>query len=340
VNPITSGSSCGACNHSCGNGEMGCSQGQCSPVSVITDGPSILGFGVDQGSIFVHVEYDSGTGGIDQCAVGACIIQHIVSGPNDPNTFNGPITATGSYIAIQSNLGNEPFEYCPESNCTFTVISSSDLNTWVAYGNTFISSLYGSRADFFSVFQLTDAGITHLFNQGNAGGMGSQADTPMALDDTHYVFSYYAADAGQHVVAAGPLDGGGQDSNLTVLTSNVPNFLNVLNGVVYLTTTSTTTSSSSVTTCPVTGCTAPANLVSNTYPTTIVETAIDPSGFYWLNSQGAIWKCKAGGCNGTGVAVTQPGQGDPQATQFVLNGGFVYFLSTDAKTIWRIAEPL
>ncbi len=344
VNVVTSGQNCGACSHACGNPadpDMSCTQGQCAPVVVMTDGPAIVGLGVDQGNVFTNVIYDGGNGGIDECAASACVIDHLLSSPLVLNSFNQRITTSGGILAVQSELGNEPLEWCTESNCTLQPLATSDLNTWTASGNLFASSIYGSRNDWINIVRIADGGTQAVTMAGGTGMGTSAADTPMALDDTNFVYEYFALDASAPTIAACTIAAGCADGNLTFISATIPSALDVFDGTVYMTQYGTPATGSSVSTCAVTGCATPTTLITNTAPDLIKQTAVDASGFYWLGSSGSIWRCKTGGCGHTGVTVTNVGAGDPPASMFVLSDGFVYFVNaSDATKVYRIAEPL
>jgi hypothetical protein len=342
VSLLASGTNCGACGHGCGDPtdpEMGCNAGNCRPVLLASDGP-IVGLAVDQGSVFLHVEYDSGAGGVDEVAASTGIVKAVFSDPNEPITYDTQIGASGGNLFVELAQGYGALQYCAESNCSLSSAAPSmagDVSQWIASGNDLAVAWVGPNGDWVSVDSIPDGGG---FRVGDPTGKGAYVYPPMAIDDANFVFNYQGADASAGVVRSCTLATGCPDSALTLISTSVPDMLNVFNGTVYLTISGSGAVSAQVSTCPVAGCTTPAAYV-NAYPTTIVATAVDASGFYWVDSTGSIWRCKPGGCNKSGVAVTNVSAGDPPAAMFALSGGFIYLVDAkDTTKVYRLAEPL
>jgi hypothetical protein len=341
VDIATSGANCGACGHGCGQGDAGCSQGLCQPMTVITDGP-IVAFAIDTGKIFAQIEYDGGTGAIDECAVTGCApLTHVIPTATDFSfLYDVGITASGGYLAVQSGEGNEPLEACSENGCgSFVNISGgADLNTWAVSGAYVAYSINGSRGDYIKVAQLTSGAATTLWTNGSVSGGGAAAGNPFALDGTDFAFASTATDGG---TSLNTCSFASNCATPIVATTSVPDKVDVYDGVLYLTNVGGSGAAASVSTCPVAGCSSPTTFVTFQQNEQLVQTAVDSSGFYWRDAVGNISMCPLTGCSLAGISVTTSGS-DPAASAFAVYDGFVYFVGTGANndTVYAIAEPV
>jgi hypothetical protein len=339
VSTATSGANCGACGHSCGDGTLACAAGICQPVPVFTGSP-VVGLAIDNGNIFVHVETASSSG-IDECAVGGCASATHLTTSTNSGLYNPPVTAAGGHLGVTfAATGADALALCAESSCSFITLvpgpgEAADVKGWVASG-TYLA--YDEATAFGEVVvanQLAaDGGATEIFVQGSGAPDNSpRAAGPLALDGTSFAFVLKPSSGSPSVEACSIAS---KCATPQAITTEIPTYLNVLNGTLYMA--GAPPNAQTVTTCPVTGCAALTSFVTSSAP--IEQTAVDSSGFYWLDSAGSIWTCPLGGCKLTGINVLNATT-ERAASVFAVYNGFVYFAGTGSSntTVYKVAVP-
>jgi hypothetical protein len=330
VSLATSEGNCGACGHSCGTGDASCVASACQPVLLFADTP-ITGLAVDQGKVYVEVTFDGGgynVLGVDDCPTSGCTSPTQLLAP-DASTDSLLLANAGFLETLKQQGESEDVQVISETSLATVFSGGSDqLSGVVAQAGIVLIGEEFNNGEGITVVILGDGGVASSYAL--AGGNGFKVpgtSAPFGTDGKTIVFAY-EIDGGS-ALSAIPV--GDASAPITQVSAQVPSQVNVYGGQAYL------TSGGTVTTCPLTGCTgAPAPFV--TLPlATIVATAVDASGLYWIDSTGAIGMCPLTGCPSGAVSVVK---GLPAAS-LVLYDGFVYFygVGSNATNVYKVAEP-
>jgi hypothetical protein len=328
---------CGQCNHVCSlhtmYGSSTCVSSVCTPVAFIADVlETFVGVAADNATVFVHVTYDGG-GGISECPAGSCTSLSPISSTS--GTYSPPIFAAGGTIAWGSQMQGH---WAPEdggavSNTPFYNIGAG-LHTMVLGGGNVAYLWYDQYGKDDYVTMQAAAGETWTTPMLNGGPVTA----PIAMDSTNMVFAF-PGDAG--TLQSCPIASG---CTAPVPVSVMPSFAQVLSPYVYETVPPAANVDAGSVVGYVTvssqGTGLPTALTTLSPGVSVVQTAIDSTGFYWLDSAGNISACPLApaSCPKGGVPVLLASSGNP-ATQFAVWNGQVFFLSSSQVSTVFEAPP-
>jgi hypothetical protein len=299
--------------------------------AVVEGGDTIVGLSVTEGQIFV--QFIDGTtsppspsagGGIDQFTTTGAFVARIFAETTDEGiALNPPIAVSNGYVVAQSGLGYEPVEECSISSCAFSKVANqgADVASWVVGGGAL------------AIAYVNDIPAVSIQTLGSATGARITGPTfssyprgPVATDGNDFVYVDAPGAVTSCTVASGCA------SPITI-TASLPDLVNVFEGVIYLSTTGPDVDT--VTTCPADGACTPSPYL--TTPSHMSQTAVDSSGFYWLDVNGTVWTAPL-----YAPAPVSPVQVATGVSLFAVEGdGFVYYVGTGANngTVYQVPNP-
>jgi hypothetical protein len=336
VNLLTAPGDCGGCGHACTlqtmYGSSTCQSGVCSPVELIGYvGDQFVGVAADEGHVFVHVNQPDGGSSISECAAASC--DSLEPFESDTNTAAATLLASGGIVAWWSQLnGFWANDDGGAAAATPHYGLGAGLRTMSGGGGN-VGYLWFN--DFGNHLTVVAAGG---FNW-TASYDGGTINSPISLDSANAVFQVTVADGGGSVqtcsIASGctsPVPIGPPTPFAGVLTPNAylglpaPPAVDAGPTIAYVSLTPPE---------------EPPVVLTRLAPTaSLVQTAIDSTGFYWLDSAGNISMCPIppATCPTSGVPVVRGATGSV-ANQFAVSNGSVFYITTSSPSVVYEAEP-
>lgn len=338
VNLLTAPGDCGACSHACTletmYGSSSCQNGVCSPVELIGYvGEQFVGVAADDGLVFVHVDQADGGSTISACAADSC--DSLTTFQSDSNGAANTMLGAGGVVAWWSQLeGFWANDDGGASSATPHYGLGAGLRTMSLGGGNVGYLWFDDFGNQLTVVAAAGYNWTASYD-------GGTITAPISMDSANAVFQLSVADGGGAIETCSIASG---------CTSAVPigpptAFADVLTPYAYLGLPAPSSADAGPTIAYV-SLTPPADagpplVLTRLAPTvSLVQTAIDSTGFYWLDSAGNISMCPIppSTCPAGGVAVVRGSTGSV-ASQFAVSKGAVFYLTASSPSIVFEAPP-
>ncbi len=338
VNLTTAPGDCGGCGHACTlhtiYGSSSCQSGVCSPVELIGYvGDQFVGVAADDGHVFVHVVQSDGGSTISECAAASC--DGLTTFKSDSNTVANTWLGSGGIVAWWSQLeGFWANDDGGASSATPHYGIGAGLRTMSLGGGNVGYLWFDKFGNSLTVYAAAGYNWTATSDAGSI-------TAPISMDSANAVFEVTAADGGGAIETCSIASG---------CTSAVPigpptPFAGVLTPYAYLGLPAPAAADAGATIAYV-SLTPPADagpplVLTRLAPmVSLVQTAVDSTGFYWLDSAGNISMCPIppATCPAGGVPVVRGSPGSV-ASQFAVSKGSVFFLMASSPSVVFEAEP-
>ncbi len=330
---------CGGCGHACNlqtmYGGSSCQSGVCAPVAFIANvTEQFVDVGAEDGLVFVHVVApDAGVSNISVCAADSC--DNLTIFQQDPNPTANAMLASGGQVAWWTR----------HQGSWISDDGGGAMNTpgYAAGAGLLTMSLGGGNVgylDFNRLGTFLNVNAVGGFSWTTSSDAGA-INPPVSMDSANVAFLVEAADGGGSIETCSIASG---CTSALPIAPATP-FANVLTPYAYLGLPAPSNVDAGptiayVSLTPSGPPPAPSVLTRLAPSVSLVQTAIDSTGFYWLDSAGNISMCPIApaACPTGGIPVVKASS--PIATQFAVSKGFVFFLTAaPANDVVYEAEP-